>query len=42
MLYCNPAPTYDSAVYAQIEVAKAKAPKPDMNELLRQGHTWRV
>jgi len=42
VLYCNPAPTYDGAVYAQIAVVNAKAPKADMNALLRQGHTWRV
>ena len=40
VLYCNPAQTYDAAVYEQI--AAAGPPKSDLNALLRQGRTWTV
>lgn len=40
VLYCNPAPTYDAEVYAQ--VAAAGPAKDDLNVLLRQGRTWKV
>ncbi len=42
VLFCNPQPTYEAAVTAQMEEAKAKGPKPDLNALLRSGHTWTV
>src|SRR3546814_4181746 len=38
----NPAPTYESAVTAQIEQVQAKTPKGDLNALLNSGHTWTV
>ena len=42
VIYCNPAPTYESAVAAQIEQVRAKVPKGDLNALLHSGHTWTV
>ena len=40
VLYCNPIPSYDSEVYAQI--AAAGPAKGDLNALLRQGRTWKI
>jgi 2-oxoglutarate ferredoxin oxidoreductase subunit beta len=40
VLYCNPAPSYDAQVYAQ--VAAAGPAKRDLNALLRSGRTWKV
>ncbi len=42
VLYCNPAPSYEGLVAAQIEEAKRQQPQADMNALLRHGTTWRV
>ncbi len=42
VLYCNPAPSYESAVMAQIEDAKKRLPSADINALLRRGTTWTV
>ncbi|MDP7668869.1 MAG: 2-oxoacid:ferredoxin oxidoreductase subunit beta [Rhodospirillales bacterium] len=42
VLYCDPAESFDAALAAQMEHAKAEAPDADVNALLRQGHTWRV
>ncbi len=42
VLYCNPAPTYDGAVYDQIDVARKSLPAPELDTLLRDGHTWSV
>jgi 2-oxoglutarate ferredoxin oxidoreductase subunit beta len=42
VLYSAEEVTYETAVMAQIEAAKAKAPKPDVNALLRGGATWTV
>ncbi|MDP6351465.1 MAG: 2-oxoacid:ferredoxin oxidoreductase subunit beta [Alphaproteobacteria bacterium] len=41
VLYCDPAPTYEQGVQAQIAAAAA-ANGADINRLLRQGHTWAV
>src|SRR3546814_9047999 len=41
VIYCDPAPTYESAVSAQIEQARTKTPKGDLNALLNSGHTDR-
>lgn len=42
VLYCNPATAYVESVYGQrIAVREVKA-KPDLNGLLRAGHTWKV
>jgi 2-oxoglutarate ferredoxin oxidoreductase subunit beta len=42
VIYCAPAESYDHALVAQIEAERAKAPKVDLNTLLRRGHTWQV
>ena len=42
VLYCDPEPTYDASVKAQIDEAKAAAPADDINALLRRGYTWTV
>lgn len=41
VIYCDPAPTYEEAVYAQIP-AGADASKADIETLLHQGQTWTV
>ena len=41
VLYCDPAPTYEDAVYNQIEAAANSGPK-DLNSLMRTGRTWTV
>ncbi len=40
VLYCDPAPSYEEDVYAQIQAAGPA--KEDVNALLRQGRTWTV
>jgi 2-oxoglutarate/2-oxoacid ferredoxin oxidoreductase subunit beta len=42
VIYCDPAESYETAIWGQIEKEKAKNPKPDMNKLLRSGNTWTV
>jgi 2-oxoglutarate ferredoxin oxidoreductase subunit beta len=42
VLYCNPAPSYESLVAGQIEEAKRREPVADLNALLRKGATWQV
>ncbi|MBC7172212.1 MAG: 2-oxoacid:ferredoxin oxidoreductase subunit beta, partial [Polyangiaceae bacterium] len=42
VLYCNPGPVYDAEVLQQVEQAKSRAGKPDVDALLRSGHTWTV
>ena len=42
VLYCDPAPSYERSVMAQIDEARSRLPNGDLNALLRQGHTWRV
>jgi len=44
VIYCDPRPAYESAVAAQNAQARDQAggKKPDINALLRQGHTWTV
>ncbi|MDA0238474.1 MAG: 2-oxoacid:ferredoxin oxidoreductase subunit beta, partial [Proteobacteria bacterium] len=37
VLYCDPAPTYEAAVKAQVEQAVAKDPNASLGDLLRQG-----
>lgn len=41
VLYCDPMPSYDSAVSTQNADASAKGPA-DVDRLLRSGHTWKV
>lgn len=42
VLYCDPGPTYEQAVLAQVEEAKSKKPDADLDALLRHGPTWTV
>jgi 2-oxoglutarate/2-oxoacid ferredoxin oxidoreductase subunit beta len=42
VLYCDPAPSYDTSVAAQTQAATSKSGAGDMNALLRSGHTWTV
>jgi 2-oxoglutarate ferredoxin oxidoreductase subunit beta len=42
VLFCDPRESYEKAVIAQAEQAKATASVKDMNALLRRGETWRV
>ena len=46
VLYCDPAPSYDGAVAAQIAEAKARAAKAgtkaSLNAIMRAGNTWTV
>ncbi len=42
VLYCDPAPSYEDNVLAQVEEAKAKAKTNDIHDLYRGGHTWTV
>jgi 2-oxoglutarate ferredoxin oxidoreductase subunit beta len=42
VLYCDPAPSYESRIMAQVEEAKSHSTNGDLNSLLRRGHTWVV
>src|SRR5262249_20220652 len=44
VIYCNPAKTYEDAVWTQVAQAKEKLKgKPaDLNAMLRKGATWTV
>ena len=42
VLYCDPAPTYESLVHDQVKAAKTKHGPTDLGALLRRGHTWTV
>ena len=42
VLFCNPAPAYETLVTNQIEEAKRRQPEADLNALLRRGTTWQV
>ena len=42
VLYCNPAPSYESLVSAQVEDAVKRDPRADLNALMRKGTTWQV
>ena len=42
VLYCANAEAYDSAVYQQVDAARAAESKADINALLRSGATWTV
>ena len=43
VLYCDPVPSYDRQVGEQMAAARGPLdPGPDLNALLRQGHTWTV
>ncbi len=42
VLYCDPAPTYETAVHDQVQSAIAARPDASLNEMLHQGATWKV
>ena len=42
VIYCNPGPTYDEGLAAQVTEAKRAGAKPSLNELLRKGPTWTI
>ncbi len=42
VLYCDPAPSFDSLIMDQVAAARASNPNRDMNALLRGGFTWTV
>ena len=42
VLYCDPAPTYESGLQAQVAEAKQANPNPSINALLRRGPTWTI
>jgi 2-oxoglutarate/2-oxoacid ferredoxin oxidoreductase subunit beta len=42
VLYCDPAPSFESVVVAQNAEIAAKRGAPDLNKLLRTGQTWTV
>ncbi len=42
VLYCNPAPSYETLAKEQMDRAAADKPGAEINALLRQGYTWTV
>ncbi len=42
VLYCDPAPSYETSIRERIDEAIADHPGDDLNGLLRRGHTWTV
>ena len=42
VLYCNPTEPYEIGVYAQRNDVRKTLGSPDINALLRSGHTWNV
>jgi 2-oxoglutarate ferredoxin oxidoreductase subunit beta len=43
VLYCDPGPTYEASVFAQVDAArKAEGGPADVAELVRKGPTWVV
>jgi 2-oxoglutarate/2-oxoacid ferredoxin oxidoreductase subunit beta len=42
VLYCDPAPTYETAVREQQAAIASQKGKPDLDKILRQGQTWTV
>lgn len=42
VLYCEPASAYVSDLYDQIKLVRSRTATPDMNAILRSGHTWTV
>jgi 2-oxoglutarate ferredoxin oxidoreductase subunit beta len=42
VLYCEDAEAYDTAVYQQVDAARAADGVADINTLLRSGATWTV
>ena len=42
VLYRQPGPVYNESAATQREMAEQRFGEPDLNALLRQGHTWTV
>jgi len=42
VIYCDPAPTYETSVDVQMSEAQNASEKPSLDALLREGHTWEV
>jgi 2-oxoglutarate ferredoxin oxidoreductase subunit beta len=42
VLYCDPKPSYDQLVHERLNSQRQGPGEPDLNALLRSGHTWRV
>ena len=42
VLYCDPAPTYEAGVFAQVDAARGADRQADVAGLLRRGPTWVV
>ncbi len=42
VLYCDPGPSYDRQVHAQLKTARSGGRNGDLDRLLRSGHTWTV
>ncbi|TNE40361.1 MAG: 2-oxoacid:ferredoxin oxidoreductase subunit beta [Alphaproteobacteria bacterium] len=42
VIYCDPVPSYDQDVMAQIAQVREKQGKADLNALIRKGRTWEV
>lgn len=42
VIYCNPTPTYEDGLIAQVTSAQADDPDASIDDLLRAGHTWEV
>lgn len=42
VIYCDPAPTFETAVHAQMDAVKAERKTPDLKAVLQQGRTWEV
>lgn len=42
VIYCNPAPSYETAVHAQVKESLEKKGPGDLAKLLNRGHTWTV
>ena len=42
VLYCDPVPSFERLVHAQVEEAKCETPVHELNDLLRRAPTWTV
>ena len=42
VLYCDPAPSYETSIRERIDEAIAGHPGDHLNGMLRRGHTWAV
>jgi 2-oxoglutarate/2-oxoacid ferredoxin oxidoreductase subunit beta len=42
VIYCDPKPSFETAIIAQVKAAEEKKPDANINALLRAGKTWTV